>query len=255
MNSTNLTEFQVPLSLDAAADPFEYEGADLEAMEVAENYPKWIVEEFSPYLKGDIADVGAGCGNFSRYLLRANIDSIHAFEPSSKMHGLLERRFENEARLESVNAYVVDVADRYSERFDAVVYNNVMEHVENDTAELEAVYRMLKPGGCVLIYVPALQWLYSDFDRSLGHFRRYDKASGSELLLGTGFTVERIKYADVLGVLPWFLMMKIMGKKLTKGSVGLYDRLGVPVTRMLEKVVPMPIGKNLVLVGRKALSN
>lgn len=255
MNSTNLTEFQVPLAVEASANPLEYEGADLEAMEVAENYPKWIVEEFAPFLKGAVADVGAGCGNFSRYLLQAKIDSIHAFEPSSKMHSLLEKRFQNESRLESVNAYVTEVADRYTERFDAVVYNNVMEHVENDIVELEAVYRMLKPGGCVLIYVPALQWLYSDFDRSLGHFRRYDKASGSELLLSTGFTVERIKYADVLGVLPWLVMMKFMGRKLSKGNVGLYDRIGVPITRMLEKVVPIPIGKNLLFIGRKAVMN
>ncbi|MDQ8187629.1 class I SAM-dependent methyltransferase [Pelagicoccus sp. SDUM812002] len=255
MNPTNLTELQVPLTVDSSAEAFEYDGTDLEAMEVAENYPKWIVEEFAPYLKGDVADVGAGCGNFSRYLLQAELSSIHAFEPSSKMHSLLENRFREEDRLETVNAYVTDVADRYSERFDAVVYNNVMEHVENDAAELEAVYRMLKPGGCVLIYVPALQWLYSDFDRSLGHFRRYDKSSGSELLLSTGFTVERIKYADVLGVLPWFVMMKLMGRRLTKGSVGLYDRIGVPVTRMLERVVPVPVGKNLVLVGRKAKLN
>lgn len=224
-------------------------------MGIAENYPKWIVDEFSPFLHGDIADVGAGSGNFSQFLLRTKVESIHAFEPSARMHRLLEARYEKEERLRAVNAYVTDVVEEYRERFDAVVYNNVMEHVEDDEAELKAVYRMLKPGGCVLIYVPALQWLYSDFDKSLGHFRRYEKASGAQLLVKTGFAVHTAKYADVLGVLPWFVCMKVMGRKLSRGGVGLYDRIGVPLTRMIEKVVPMPLGKNLLLVGRKEWQN
>lgn len=255
MNAPDLTDSPVGFSLASQYDTFEYEGSDLEAMGAAENYPKWIVEEFSPYLKGAIADVGAGSGNFSKYLLETEVDSIHAFEPCSNMHAILSKRYSSEARLKTVNSYVTEVAEAYRGRFDAVVYNNVMEHVEDDEAELKAVYQMLKPGGCVLIYVPALQWLYSDFDRSLGHFRRYEKATGSELLLRTGFAVETVKYADVLGVLPWFFCMKVFKGKLSKGSVGLYDRVGVPVTRMLEKIVPMPLGKNLLLVGRKEWDN
>ncbi|MDQ8197111.1 class I SAM-dependent methyltransferase [Pelagicoccus enzymogenes] len=255
MNTPELADPPLGFSADSRFGSFEYEGADLEAMGVAENYPKWIVEEFSPYLRGKIADVGAGSGNFSKYLLNADVESIHAFEPCSRMHGLLSKRYEQESRLEAVNGYVTDLAGEFEAKFDAVVYNNVMEHVADDEAELKAVYRMLKPGGCVLIYVPALQWLYSDFDRSLGHYRRYEKASGAELLLKTGFAVETVKYADVLGVLPWFLCMKVFRSKLSKGSVGLYDRVGVPVTRMIEKFVPMPLGKNLLMVGRKAWPN
>lgn len=251
----DLTEKPSEFSLASAASAFEYEGSDLDAMGAATNYPKWIVEEFAPYLRGAIADVGAGSGNFSRFLLETEVDSIHAFEPCSRMHGLLERRYQAESRLTTVNAYVRDVVEDYSERFDAVVYNNVMEHVEDDEAELKAVYRMLRPGGCVLIYVPALQWLYSDFDKSLGHFRRYEKASGAQLLLKTGFSVEALKYADVLGVLPWFFCMKVLKRRLSKGNVGLYDRVGVPLTKAFEKIVPLPLGKNLLLVGRKEWNN
>ncbi len=255
MNTPELTDNPIGFSLDSKFESFEYEGADLEAMGVAENYPKWIVEEFSPYLRGKIADVGAGSGNFSKFLLETKVDSIHAFEPCSRMHGILSRRYAEEKRLETVNAYVTDVAAEFAGQFDAVVYNNVMEHVADDEAELKAVYKMLKPGGCVLIYVPALQWLYSDFDRSLGHYRRYEKRSGAELLIRTGFAVDTVKYADVLGVLPWFLCMKVLRSKLSKGSVGLYDRVGVPLTRMVEKVCPMPLGKNLLMVGRKEWMN
>ncbi len=74
-------------------------------------------------------------------------------------------------------------------------------------------------------------------------------------MIRTGFAVDTVKYADVLGVLPWFLCMKVLRSKLSKGSVGLYDRVGVPLTRMVEKVCPMPLGKNLLMVGRKEWMN
>lgn len=238
-------------SSSADSGVFEYEGSDLEAMDSAKNYPNWILEEFAPFLKGSVADVGAGSGNFSTYLLRAKIDRLHAFEPSASMHRVLKDRFRDEKRFESVNSYLEEAVDRYASSFDAVVYNNVMEHVQDDLAELQAVHKVLKPGGYVLIYVPAMTWLYSEFDRSLGHFRRYDKRSGRTVLENAGFSVKVAKYADILGILPWLLFMKLMKCKLSKGNVGLYDRVGIPLTRFLESIVEPPVGKNILLVGRK----
>lgn len=234
---------------------FEYEGSDLEAMASAQNYPRWIVDEFAPHLRGSVADIGAGTGNFAHFLLQSRLTHLHAFEPCSRMYGTLSQRFSAEKRFSGVNAYVTDVFSEFEGAFDTVVYNNVMEHVEKDQAELEAVYRMLKPGGKVLIFVPALSWLYSDFDKSLGHFRRYDRSNGCELLLRSGFTVEVAKYVDVLGILPWFVCMKLLKGKLSPGKVSLYDKLGVPLTRAFERIVSPPVGKNLLLVGRKACGN
>lgn len=244
----NLSQFS---SSAASAEVFDYEGSDLEAMDSAENYPNWILSEFVPYLKGNVADVGAGSGNFSTYLMKAQIDTLHAFEPSASMHRVLADRFRKEERFESVNSYLAETVDRFAASFDAVVYNNVMEHVEDDLAELKAVHKVLKPGGYVLIYVPAMTWLYSEFDRSLGHFRRYDKRSGCTVLKNAGFSVEVAKYTDVLGILPWLLFMRLMKCKLSKGKVGLYDRVGIPLTRWLESIVEPPVGKNILLVGRK----
>lgn len=255
MNSTQLSQRQHQFSIASNEEAFEYEGSDLEAMGSAVNYPKWIMEEFSPYLRGSVADIGAGTGNFSRFLLGTDLQHLHAFEPCERTHRTLSNRFLGESRFSSVNAFVTEVASDFAERFDAVVYNNVMEHVENDQAELEAVYRMLRPGGRVLIFVPALSWLYSDFDRSLGHYRRYDRDAGAELLLRSGFAVEVAKYVDVLGILPWWISMKMLKGRLTPGKVSLYDKVGVPLTRLVEKHIAPPLGKNLLFVGQKARGN
>lgn len=251
----NPTASSLASSFSSASEAFEYEGSDLDAMASAQNYPKWIMEEFSPFLRGSVADVGAGTGNFSQFLLESGLQRLHAFEPCERMHQSLARRFPGEGRFASVNAYVTEVAGDFEGTFDAVVYNNVMEHVEKDQEELEAVYRILRPGGRVLIFVPALSWLYSAFDKSLGHYRRYDREGGMELLLRSGFTVEVAKYVDVLGILPWWLCMKLLKGRLSPGKVSLYDKVGVPLTRRLEKWVSPPVGKNLLLVGRKAWGN
>lgn len=230
---------------------FDYDGSDLDAMAAAANYPRWIIEEFKPYMGKNVAEVGAGRGNFAHFLLETELEHLVTFEPSRRMHQKLSNRFEGEKRVGAINAYFPDAANGFSEAFDSVIYNNVMEHVEDDEGELRAVLKTLKPGGHVLIYVPALEWLFSEFDKSLGHFRRYQKRKGIELLERTGFQVREAKYADALGILPWLVCMKILGMSLSNNSVSLYDRIGIPFTRAVEKIVTPPIGKNLLLIGQK----
>jgi SAM-dependent methyltransferase len=135
--------------------------------------------------------------------------------------------------------------------FDSVVYVNVLEHIEDDRAELALAHRALRPGGHLLVYVPALSFLYSDLDRSVGHFRRYQKKQLVGLARQSGFTVVSARYFDMLGILPWFVVYVLLKKTIRPGDVSLYDRLVVPVMRSLEGIIAPPIGKNLLLIGRK----
>ncbi len=102
------------------------------------------------------------------------------------------------------------------------------------------------------IFVPALPAVWSEFDRSVGHVRRYRKAELTERCRASGFTVEYVRYFDWLGVLPWWLLFKL-GRRtaLRPRSVKAYDAVGVPVIGATEALVPPPLGKNLVLVSRK----
>ena len=110
----------------------------------------------------------------------------------------------------------------------------------------------LKPGGHLLIFVPALRFLYSRLDAELGHFRRYHKPGLSAMVRAAGFTIEKMKYFDCAGVLPWYVAYVLLKRPMAGASVGLYDRLIIPATRALEKRVPPPFGKNLLLVAKKS---
>lgn len=232
-------------------DDFKYEGKDLEAMSFALKYHEWIANEFRPFLGKRVAEVGAGSGSFSELLLREPLEELVAVEPSREMYTRLLARTAGEARVTSRNDFFTNVSAEYTGHFDGIVYVNVLEHVEDDVQELSRIYDSLRPGGHVCLFVPALSWLYSAHDASIGHYRRYEKAPLIALLKGTGFEIARVRHFDILGVLPWLILMKLLRKNPSAGSVKLYDTCVVPISRMLESIIPPPIGKNLVIVGRK----
>jgi hypothetical protein len=129
---------------------------------------------------------------------------------------------------------------------------NVLEHIEDDSRELEMVYETLAAGGRCFIFVPALRSLYGRFDEKIGHFRRYAIAEIEEKCRAAGFKVVRSKYFDLAGIVPWFVKYKLFrSDSLEPGAVALYDKLAVPVVSAVEKAIPVPIGKNILVVAEK----
>ncbi|MEM9157842.1 MAG: methyltransferase domain-containing protein [Verrucomicrobiota bacterium] len=237
-------------SLKDCVEADDYVGKDLEAMSFAMNYHNWIVDEFRPYILGSVGEIGAGSGNLSRLLLDSKFENLYAFEPARSMYALLEKRFENHSNVRTYNAFLGEKRAEFRSFFDTLIYNNVMEHVEDDAAELAIDFDSLKPGGHILFFVPALSWLFSDFDKSLGHFRRYHREPTIKLFENAGFEVLDSKYMDFPGIFPWYVSFRLLRHKLSAGKVSLYDRL-VPFIRFVESKLRPPVGKNLLVIGRK----
>lgn len=228
-----------------------YFGKDLEAMSFANNYHQWILDEFAPYLGERVAEVGAGSGNFSDFILRAGVQHLTAFEPFTNMFTLLAQRFAGNPRIEAVNAFFEEQASEHAGSFDAVCYVNVLEHIEDDTGALRHAYKTLKPGGHLLVFVPALPFLYSELDRKVGHHRRYTYRSLRQVVKDAGFDIKRLKYFDIMGIAPWYIAFVLLRQTTTSGNVSLYDRLVVPVMRRVERLITPPLGKNLLLVAQR----
>lgn len=228
-----------------------YPGKELEALSVARNYHRWIVGEIASYLGRRVAEVGAGVGSVSELILERDVDELFAFEPSGNMYPVLAGKLGRETRVTLINDFF---SPRYSAgNFDSVVYINVLEHIEDDRAELTQAFESLSPGGHLAVFVPACSWLYSDFDRQIGHFRRYTKPGLCERVTTAGFTVVKARHFDIAGIIPWYVNFVLFGADSIGGrSVALYDRLIVPVMRVVEGVIPPPAGKNVLLIARKS---
>jgi hypothetical protein len=135
---------------------------------------------------------------------------------------------------------------------DTIIYVNVLEHIADDKAELTYMYESLPVDGHVCIFVPALQWLYGTADENLGHFRRYHKKPLETLLQAVGFKIVKSRYFDIVGVLPWWILFCLFKNKEVKaGQVSVYDKVVIPIMRRIENKIPLPIGKNILIVGKK----
>ncbi|MGO9480482.1 MAG: class I SAM-dependent methyltransferase [Candidatus Kryptoniota bacterium] len=186
-------------------------------MSFAKNYHKWILAEFFPCLGSSVAEVGAGIGDFSALILETTISSLTAFEPSQNMYPLLQEALSKDKRATAINNFLGRA--KLEQHFDSILYVNVLEHVEDDSSELANAHNALNPKGHLLIFVPALPWLYGEIDRQVGHFRRYMKNDLVELAHSSGCSVVKAQYFDVAGILPWYINFVLLKNPISGGSV------------------------------------
>jgi SAM-dependent methyltransferase len=230
----------------------QYEGEDLDVLRDMPNYYSWIMAAFAPFVRGDVIEYGAGVGTVSERLLPL-ADRLILVEPSPPLIPKLRARFAAQPKVAvSGDMLEAHVATMGPSAVDTVVMINVLEHIEDDGAALTNLVRVLKPGGHLLIFVPALQGLMSRIDVMHGHFRRYHKPDLLTKTRMAGAEVLSLRYFDVIGALSWLVVNK-WGRSTTFNPrmIEINDRLLVPLSRAIETQLTPPLGKNLIMVARK----
>lgn len=234
----------------------EYVGKDLEAMDFAVNYHRWILTLMKPFLGKHLVEVGAGTGAFSELLLETAPETLSLIEPSAMFESLQTNVAKHNSTTE-IRAFpniFAEVAEKIKteQSPDSIIYINVLEHIEDDRLELEIIHRTLRESGRVFVFVPALPALFSEFDKHIGHFRRYRKSDLAEKMRAAGFRILLSRYFDAAGILPWLVKYRLL-KSLTmeSGAVHAYDKYVVPVAQPIESWLPLPLGKNLLFVAEK----
>lgn len=237
------------------ADLFEYSGVDILAhLACSQKTAKRVVSLFSEYLGSRVLEVGGGLGQISEVLIDGDIDLL-TLEPDPHLFGKLEEKFHSLPKCEVQNLTVESllVEGKLAAEFDSAIYINVLEHIGDDSAELINVRKLLKSGGNIVVFSPALPILYGTMDGLSGHFRRYTKSELIGLVKDSGFEVIHVEYFDFVGIFPYFFMYRLL-KIRTIGSGGMfvYDNIILPISTMLERLARgRLIGKNLLIVGKK----
>jgi SAM-dependent methyltransferase len=223
----------------------EYSGiGNLEAMQVAENYNNYIIQKIKSAAgssNANLLDFGAGNGTIAIRLVQSGF-SVDCVEQDQELIRTL-------AKEELVVFSTLDNIGDASRKF---IYSlNVLEHIENDKLVASELVKKLSPGGTILIYVPAFTILWSSMDTAVGHYRRYDKKSLTNLFKSEDLEILKLEYIDSLGFLA-SLVLKAFGTKdgrLSPILVKAYDRLIFPLSKMLDRA-RLPFGKNVLLVAR-----
>ena len=174
-----------------------YDGWELHNFDKANIYRKYQFSLIKKSIKGNILEVGPGnCVYLENYLKIAS--SITLVETTKKYFNLLKKRSKRIILKKNLNSLK-------KKTFDTILYLDVLEHIKNDHLELKKAYGLLKKGGILIICVPAFQFLYSSFDKKIGHYRRYDKSSFLKLLNKCNIKNHKMRYFDFIGACFIFL--------------------------------------------------
>ncbi len=226
-----------------------YSSAILEA----HRYTEWVLSPFKPFLRGNILEVGIGHGGYYEILRRfgaywgvdidnRSIDAARESYPDG-------------------NFAVVDICqERFIEQVltpgvDAIVSINVLEHIEDDGAAIRNLIASLKPGGHLLLNVPAHPALYNDLDRLAGHFRRYRLNDIRRLMRGQPVCIELLQYFNPIGGVGWWVNRFFSHESLNSSSVNnqiaLFEKVVLPLSRALDPLTRRFFGQSLVCVARR----
>ncbi len=231
---------------------FDYVGSELEIFAEAIRWKRYFADEMRPYLGSRVLEVGAGIGGTTRVLCRGSEARWLCVEPDAALaeqvrvlvsHGTLPRCCE---------ARVGTLAELRDEgAFDTVLYVDTLEHIADDRAELRRAAGLLEGGGHLLVLAPAHQWLFSAFDRSIGHHRRYTRRSLAAIGPGSLELVKLI-YLDSVGLLASLANRVLLRRPMpTPRQIAVWDRVMVPASRAIDPVLGRAVGKSVLAVWRK----
>jgi SAM-dependent methyltransferase len=236
-------------SQDALAHSYSYVGNELELFAEAVHWKRYFRSAIADRLVGDVLEVGAGIGETARHLLDGRQRSWLCLEPDERLGTRLRAWAEagDVAPLPTVQIGTTADLDP-SSRFDTILYIDVLEHIEDDRAEMARAAELLAPRGALIVLSPAFQQLFSDFDRSVGHFRRYTRASLAEVMPPSLRRV-RLAYLDSVGFLASLSNRALLRQALpTRRQIALWDRVMIPASRVLDPLLARSFGRSVLAV-------
>lgn len=215
-------------------------------------YYAWIASVLRPLLGRRTLELGAGPGLLSEHL--SGFELYVATETWLPFYQDLEQLSGARQDMRVLQMDVSELRARRDEllacRLDSVFSTNMLEHIKDDIAALTDMASVVGPSGRVVNLVPAFRALYGEADRSVGHFRRYERAEIIAKMQVAGLVVEKTFFFNQAGFFAWWLTNKVLrSKNTTSGQFKLFNTF-VPCFRLMERIVPPVAGSCLIAVGR-----
>ena len=237
------------MSQTAQAAEYQYEGAELDLFEKAVNWQSYWSSRIAAYIRGDVLEVGAGIGANTALFTTQRFDSWTCLEPDASLASRIALPAGNRHRSRIGTTASLDAADQ----FDAILYIDVLEHIEEDGAELERAAGHLRNGGHLIVLSPAWPFLFSPFDAAIGHFRRYTRASLRAAARSAQLREKEMVYLDCAGMLASAANRLLLRSAMpTLDQILLWDRRLVPVSRHIDRLFGEHLGKTIVGVWEKS---
>ena len=231
-----------------------YAGSELELFRGATHWKQYLSNVLRPVFGMRVAEVGAGLGGTTRVLCSGREALWLCIEPDRSLAAQLGEQIRVGSLPKCCKAVVGTIESLGAALFDTICYVDVLEHIADDRRELAMAVERLAPEACLVVVAPAHGWLYSPFDRSIGHYRRYNSRTLRDLT-PNGTRLTQLYYLDSVGLLAscankWLLRRKMPGKQ----QIWVWDRVMVPLSRILDPLFGWRLGKTIIAVWHKTAS-
>ena len=219
----------------------------LEDLSDARRYRRWLADLVRPHLGPDPIEIGSGNGDYALEWVES-VTSLTATEAEDSRYAALRRRFQTHDVIRVRYLMLGDDTDETGAH-SAAVSLNVLEHIPDDVAALRAMRGLVRPGGRVVLVVPAFPSAMSRFDLAIGHQRRYTRRTLGAALTAAGLRVEELRYVNPIGLINWYVAVKALRMRPRNSpALRLYDRAIVPVARALDRL-SVPFGQSVFAVA------
>jgi hypothetical protein len=220
----------------------------LVALSECRNHRKWFAGFAQPFLGDHPIEIGSGLGDYALEWI-PYVERFTATEADPALFGQLK-----EHMADYPNVTVAQMMLPTSERgtHSCLVSFNVLEHIDDHVGALQSMAGLVRDGGNIVLVCPAFPFAMSPVDVATGHVRRYTKRSMRKALTDAGLEVVSVTYANSLGLICYYAFTSLLRKQpSTGGTMTIYDRLVVPVVRLIERLIGHPpFGQSVVAVAR-----
>ena len=225
----------------------KYPGKELELFDQATIFQRYIFFLIKKFLKKYILEVGAGIGSFTKHYIKSN-KKILLTDLDTSNFIFLKKKY---LKLKNVKV-LKNKTNKINNKFDNIIYLNVLEHIKNDKKEINIAMSKLNKEGYLIILVPAHQKLYTKFDKEIGHYRRYG-INFFKKNKPRNANIQKLVYLDFVGYFLYFLNKFFFKKEIYPSltKIILWDKIFVPITIVLDFIFFYKFGKNILCIYKK----
>jgi hypothetical protein len=223
-----------------------YPGWELKFFDRAKNYRQYQFDLIKKYILGDVAEIGPGNGVCASYYINLS-NKLDLYEPTYKLFKKLQKSFRHQKKVNIFNKEF-----KKNKKYNTILCLDVLEHIKDDHKQIENAHFSLKKHGFLIINVPAFQSLYSQFDKDVGHYRRYRKEDFKKIFQKLKIKNIHYIYYDSIGCLL-SLISKIFitnYKNNFETKIKLWNSL-MWFSKILDKIVFNYFGKSLMIIIQK----
>jgi len=224
-----------------------YPGKELELFDKASFWRNYLYLYVKKFIGKKILEVGAGIGSFTEIYKKNNAE-ITLSEIDKSNYDLLKKKFNSDNNITVENKLV----EEFNNSFDTIIYMSVLEHIKDDYKEIEKALSKLDRNGHLIICVPAHNYMFSNFDKEIGHFRRYEIDFFNNLKFKNAKNI-KCYFLDSMGHLIYFINKLIFSKEVypSKIKIFIWDKIFIPLTFFLDFLTFYKFGKNIICIIKK----